>query len=151
MTITLIFLASILNPWIKHLNDSPSLRNINLNLLKKSKIVIPKRNYNSMQENSISAILFATSRNNTPRSDSLCYNILERLETFSPFSCQKMPQKCQVNKRRQHKYGKLCTKLVVSRHSETLCVDLIGPYTLKIKDDTEIDFMYVTMINPARS
>ncbi len=32
-----------------------------------------------------------------------------------------------------------------------LCVDLIGPYTLKGKDTTQIDFMYVTMIDPATS
>ncbi len=32
-----------------------------------------------------------------------------------------------------------------------LCVDLIGPYTLKGKDGTVIDFMALTMINPATS
>jgi hypothetical protein len=30
-------------------------------------------------------------------------------------------------------------------------VDLIGPYTLKAKDKTQIDFMCITMINPATS
>ena len=59
--------------------------------------------------------------------------------------------KCQVNKRRQRKYGKLPTKLVISNPWEALCVDLIGPYTLKGKDGTEIDFMCVTMIDPATS
>eukprot|EP00804_Cyclotella_cryptica_P029199 CCRYP_005341-RE/>CCRYP_005341-RE protein AED:0.39 eAED:0.39 QI:0/0/0/1/0/0/3/0/609 len=59
--------------------------------------------------------------------------------------------KCQVNKRRQRKYGKLPTKLVVSNPWEVLCVDLIGSYTLKGKDGTEIDFMCVTMIDPATS
>ena len=59
--------------------------------------------------------------------------------------------KCQVNERRQQKYGKLPTKLVVSKPWETLCMDLIGPYTLKGKDSTEIDFMCVTMIDPAIS
>ena len=34
---------------------------------------------------------------------------------------------------------------------EALCVDLIGPYTLKGKDKTVIDFMCVTMIDPATS
>jgi hypothetical protein len=33
----------------------------------------------------------------------------------------------------------------------TLCVDLIGPYTIKGKDGTIIDFMCLTMINPATS
>jgi hypothetical protein len=34
---------------------------------------------------------------------------------------------------------------------ETLGVDLIGPYTLKGKDGTEIEFMCPTMIDPASS
>ena len=34
---------------------------------------------------------------------------------------------------------------------EALCVDLIGPYTLKGKDGTQIDFMCLTMIDPATS
>ena len=34
---------------------------------------------------------------------------------------------------------------------EALCMDLIGPYTLKGKDKTVIDFMCVTMIDPATS
>jgi hypothetical protein len=34
---------------------------------------------------------------------------------------------------------------------ECLCVDLIGPYTLKGKDNLQIDFMALTMINPASS
>ena len=34
---------------------------------------------------------------------------------------------------------------------EALCVDLIGPYTLKGKDGSQIDFMCLTMIDPASS
>ncbi len=34
---------------------------------------------------------------------------------------------------------------------ECLCVDLIGPYTLKGKDNSQIDFMALTMIDPASS
>ena len=41
---------------------------------------------------------------------------------------------CQINKRRKLKYGKLPAKLVVMTPWEALCVDLIGPYTLKGKD-----------------
>jgi hypothetical protein len=59
--------------------------------------------------------------------------------------------KCQVNKRSKHKYLKLPTKLVVTKPWNTLCVDLIGPYTLKVKDGTVTDFMCVTMIDPATS
>ena len=60
-------------------------------------------------------------------------------------------RKCQVNKRHKHKYGKLPAKLVITTPWEALCVDLIGPYTLKGKDGTEIDFMCLTMIDPASS
>ncbi len=34
---------------------------------------------------------------------------------------------------------------------KALCVDLIGPYTFKGKDGSSIDFMCLTMINPATS
>jgi hypothetical protein len=34
---------------------------------------------------------------------------------------------------------------------EAVCINLIGLYTLKGKDRTQIDFMCVTMINPATS
>ena len=58
---------------------------------------------------------------------------------------------CQVNKRRNHKYGKLLAKIAITTPWEALCVDLIGPYTLKGQDGTVIDFMCVTMIDPATS
>jgi hypothetical protein len=34
---------------------------------------------------------------------------------------------------------------------KALCVDFIGPYTLKGKDGSSIDFMCLTMIDPATS
>jgi hypothetical protein len=34
---------------------------------------------------------------------------------------------------------------------KALCVDLVGPYTLKGKDGSSIDFMCPTMIDPAMS
>ncbi len=52
---------------------------------------------------------------------------------------------CQVNTRHKHKYGKLPAKLVIGNPWKALCMDLIGPYTLKGKDGTEIDFMCLTM------
>ena len=52
---------------------------------------------------------------------------------------------CQVNKRRSLKYGKLPTKLATITPWEAICVDLIGPYTLRGKDKTEIDFMCLTI------
>ncbi len=54
----------------------------------------------------------------------------------------------QVNKKQNAKYGQLPTKLVVLKPWEMLCVDLIGPYMLRGKDGTEIDFMCLTMIEP---
>jgi hypothetical protein len=35
--------------------------------------------------------------------------------------------------------------------NQVLCVALIGPYTLKSKDTSQIDFMALTMIDPASS
>ncbi len=60
-------------------------------------------------------------------------------------------QSCQVNKRQSQKYGHLPPKLVIMTPWRALCVDLIGPYTLKGKDGSSIDFMCLTMIDPATS
>ncbi len=60
-------------------------------------------------------------------------------------------ESCQVNKRRSQKYGHLPPKTVYTIPWECLCVDLIGPYTLKGKDNLQIDFMALTMINPSSS
>jgi hypothetical protein len=60
-------------------------------------------------------------------------------------------QSCQINKRHSQKYGHLPPKLVISTPWKALCVDLIGPYTLKGKDSLSIDFMCLTMINPTTS
>ncbi len=60
---------------------------------------------------------------------------------------------CQVNKKHSQKYGHLPPKpkLVITTPWKALCVDLIGPYTLKGKGGLSIDFMCLTMINPATS
>ena len=58
---------------------------------------------------------------------------------------------CQVNKRHSQKYGHLPPKLIIMTPWKALCVNLIGPYTLKGKDGSSIDFMCLTMINPATS
>ncbi len=58
---------------------------------------------------------------------------------------------CQVNKRHSQKYGHLPPKLVITTPCKALCVDLIGPYTLKGKEGSSINFMCLTMINPATS
>jgi hypothetical protein len=56
-----------------------------------------------------------------------------------------------VNKKRTQKYGHLPPKIVTSTPWEALCVNLVGPYTLKGKDGLSIDFMALTMIHPASS
>jgi hypothetical protein len=58
---------------------------------------------------------------------------------------------CQINKKRSLKYGHLPSKIVISTPWEALCVNLIGPYTLKGKDGLSIDFMALAMIDPASS
>ncbi len=64
-------------------------------------------------------------------------------------SIMKLCKTCQVNKKRTQKYGHLPSKIVISTPWEALCVDLVCPYTLKGKDGLSIDFMALTMINPA--
>jgi hypothetical protein len=58
---------------------------------------------------------------------------------------------CQINKRHSSKYGHDPPKLVIKTPWRALCVDLVGPYTLKGKDGSSIDFMCLTMIDPATS
>jgi hypothetical protein len=59
-------------------------------------------------------------------------------------SLTKSCKTCQVNK----KWGHLPSKTIITVPWRALCVDLIGPYTLKGKDGTIIDFMALTMIDP---
>jgi hypothetical protein len=66
-------------------------------------------------------------------------------------SLTKSCRSCQINKRWFHKYGHLPPKTVITNPWEYLCVDLIGPYTLKGKDNLQIDFMALAMIDPASS
>ncbi len=54
-----------------------------------------------------------------------------------------------MNKRHSQKYGHVPPKLVITTPWEALCVDLIGRYTLNGKDGSNIDFMRLTMIDPA--
>jgi hypothetical protein len=50
-------------------------------------------------------------------------------------SLTKSCRSCQINKRwSRRKYGHLPSKTVITNPWECLCVDLIGPYTLKGKD-----------------
>ena len=49
------------------------------------------------------------------------------------------------------KNGKLPSKLIIMTPWEALSHNLVGPYTLKGKDGSQIDFMCLTMIDPASS
>ena len=56
---------------------------------------------------------------------------------------------CQRNKRHQKKYGKVPPKVAEAKPWERLCVDLIGPYTIRCSDKTSLTCKCVTMIDPA--
>ncbi len=58
---------------------------------------------------------------------------------------------CQISKRHSLKYGHVPPKLVITTPQRALCVDLIGPYALKGKDGSSIDFMCLAMTDPATS
>jgi hypothetical protein len=66
-------------------------------------------------------------------------------------SLTKSCKTCQTNKKRKLKNEHLPSKTVITVPWRALSVDLIGPYTLKCKDGTIIDFTALTMIDPATS
>ena len=57
--------------------------------------------------------------------------------------------RCQMGKPKRNKYGHLPPKIAEIQPWRCVCVDLIGPYTLKDKKGTILDFMCLTMIDPA--
>ena len=59
--------------------------------------------------------------------------------------------RCQLGKCRKRKYGHLPPKIAQVIPWNQVCVDLIGPYTIKVKDKTIMDFMCLTIIDPATS
>jgi hypothetical protein len=58
---------------------------------------------------------------------------------------------CQIIKRDSQKYGHVPPKLAITTAWKALCVVLIGPYKLKDKYSSNIDFMCLTTINPITS
>jgi hypothetical protein len=58
---------------------------------------------------------------------------------------------CQVNKRHSLRYGHVPPKLVITTPWTASCEDLVDPYILNSIDGSSIDFMCLTMINPATS
>ena len=57
--------------------------------------------------------------------------------------------RCQKDKSNKQKYGKLLPKIAKTVPWTTVCVDPIRPYTMKAKDGTILDFVCLTMIDPA--
>lgn len=62
--------------------------------------------------------------------------------------CSKCPT-CQKSKVTFKKYGKLPAKEAETEPWERLCVDLIGPYTIKRKGKDSLRLWCITMIDPA--
>ena len=58
---------------------------------------------------------------------------------------------CQLGKRPKRKYGHLLPKIAHVIHWNQVCVDLLGPYKVKAKDKPVMDFMCLTIIDPAMS
>jgi hypothetical protein len=56
---------------------------------------------------------------------------------------------CQKNKKQKKKYGQLPEKTAESDPWDVLCVDLIGPYTIKRKGHQALTVKCMTMINLA--
>ena len=61
--------------------------------------------------------------------------------------CKNFPT-CQRSKTTNQKYGKLPLKQAETNPSGTLCVDLIGPYTIPQKGKNPIKLWCLTMIDP---
>eukprot|EP00804_Cyclotella_cryptica_P017417 CCRYP_016643-RA/>CCRYP_016643-RA protein AED:0.05 eAED:0.05 QI:1387/-1/1/1/-1/1/1/282/1119 len=117
-------------------------------LCKDGKMVIPK----SLQHRAVAWFHhYLQHPGTTHLEETLCLSMYWKGLRTTVQSHVKKCHSCQVNKRRQLKYGKLPPKLAITNPWEALCVDLIGPYTFKGKDKTQIDFMCVTMIDPATS
>ena len=62
--------------------------------------------------------------------------------------CKKCPT-CQRAKTTNQKYGKLPPKQAETNSWDTLCVDLIGPYTIPWKGKNPLILWCLTMIDPA--
>ena len=116
--------------------------------VKNGKLVIPR----SLQHRAVSCYHhYLQHPGNTRLEETLRAAMYWKQMRSTVCSYVKNYRSCQVNKRRSQKYGKLPTKLVTITPWEAVCVDLSGPYMLRGKDWTEIDFMCLTMIDPASS
>ena len=57
----------------------------------------------------------------------------------------------QKGKSAKLEYGHLPPKIAIVIPWNQVCANLIGPYTIKAKDGTVMEFMCLTMIDPATS
>eukprot|EP00957_Ditylum_brightwellii_P105566 8047462-Ditylum_brightwellii.AAC.1 len=58
-------------------------------------------------------------------------------------------KRCQFGKQRKQKYGHVPPKIANQVPWQKVCINLIGPYTLKDQDSKTIDFVCLTIIDPA--
>jgi hypothetical protein len=72
------------------------------------------------------------------------YGMHDQIRKFT-----KTCSRCQLGKKRKMKYSELPPKQAVVIPWHTVCVDLIGPYTVTGEDGTCLEFMCMTMIDPA--
>ena len=85
----------------------------------------------------------------TQRDHTLCQHFdWKGLHTIVQGVCKKCPT-CQKSKTTNHKYVKLPPKQSGKNPWDTLCVYLIGPYTIPKKGKNPLRLWCLTMINPA--
>ena len=100
----------------------------------KGKMVIPK----SLQQWAVACFHHYLQHPGTKcLKETLCLSMYWKDLQMTVQSHVKKCHSCQVNKCNQLKYGKLPTKLAITNPWEALCVDLIGSYTLKSKDQRQ--------------
>ena len=63
----------------------------------------------------------------------------------------KFCDRCQRGKKHKLRYGHIPPKIDTIHPWKQVSVDLIGPYTIRAKDRTKLDFICLTMIDPATS
>ena len=85
----------------------------------------------------------------TSTEHTLCQHLYWKcLHTSVHDVCKKCP-KCQRARTTNHKYGKLPPKQPETNSWDTLCVHLIGPYTIPRKGKNPLKWWLLTMIDTA--
>ena len=94
--------------------------------------------------------LFNAPRRNQNDSNFSSCHVLENMNLHIS-KHTKTCDRCQLGKKHKLKYGHLLPKEATVHPWKQVCVDCIGPYTVKADDGTKLDFMCLTMIDPATS